>query len=346
MPLNRLILKELSETEYRNKITYVSYIWALFVIMLHTYNIDTYAPKMEAQNYLWQTTQVIENTVGNVAGIAVPGFFFLSGFLFYQNFEPNKLLEKWKNRFRTYVIPYLIWTILPYFFYVTVTHSPLHRYMNMDAVELSVHRMLQVVLTSEFNVLWFLKYLIIYTACAPAFYLVLKNRKVPVGVLTIIALIVIQGHLGVINIFYVLGCYVGLNHRGVLHCHHLICDKISMVALICVIAVMALFGKTNRLSQAEIGIVLFLFWNVANFLPLAKHPQWYVRVSFFMYCTHSVILESIEKILFVLGHNKVCMPLVDYIVAPVCTLAIIYIAAYILKNYCQPVWKVVTGERG
>lgn len=38
----RLAVKELSETEYRNKITYVSYVWALLVIMIHTYNIDTY----------------------------------------------------------------------------------------------------------------------------------------------------------------------------------------------------------------------------------------------------------------------------------------------------------------
>lgn len=294
----KLAADKLSKIEYRNKIVYVSYVWAVLAIMLHTYNMDVYAGMFEGDSLLWEITQTIENTVQSIARIAVPGFFFLSGYLFYQNFDLQKLPDKWKSRFRTYVIPYLIWTILPYFFYVFVTHSPLHQYMNMDIVELSVWRMLQSLLTSEFNVLWFLKYLIGYTVCAPLFYLLLKNRKVPVGLVTVIVLIVLQGrgYLGTINIFYVLGCYIGLNHKEILHYHSSIVDRMSLAMLVCCVIGIALVGREDCLSYFGIGIVLFLFWNAANCLPLYKKPAWYVSISFFMYCTHSMILESIEKI--------------------------------------------------
>lgn len=220
--------------------------------------------------------------------------------------------------------------------------------MNMDTVELSIQRMLLAVLTSEFNVLWFLKYLIVYTACAPVFYILLKNRKVPVGLLTVIVLIALQGQgkLGVINIFYVLGCYIGLNHKKILHYHHEICDRISLVVLaLCVVGI-ALVGREGCLSYLGIGIVLILFWNTANYLPLSKKPAWYFSISFFMYCTHSILLESVEKVLFVLGKNFDWMPLASYMFAPIYTLAIIYLAAYVLRKYCQSVWKVITGERG
>lgn len=226
---------------------------------------------------------ILENTIQSFASIAVPGFFFLSGYLFYQNFELQKLVQKWKSRLKTYVIPYLIWTILPYFFYVIVTHSPLHQYMNMGTVELSIQRMLLAVLTSEFNVLWFLKYLIVYTVCAPVFYILLKNRKVPVGLLTVIILIALQGQgkLGVINVFYVLGCYIGLNHKKSLHYHHEIYDRISLIALAFCMVGIALVGRADCLSYLGIGIVPVLFWNVAYYLPLHKTPKWYVSISFF-----------------------------------------------------------------
>lgn len=346
----RLKVKELSETEYRNKITYVSYVWALLVILLHTYNIGIYTSYITEgdNNVLWDVTRIIENTVDNIAGIAVPGFFFLSGYLFYQNFELKKLLEKWKNRLKTYVVPYLIWSLLPYCFYVVGTHTPIHQYMNMDTVELSIHALIQAVLEAKFSVLWFLKYLIIYTVFAPVFYLLLKNRKIPVGVVSVVLLIILQGQglLWQINLFYVLGCYIGLNHKKILHYKDNLCDRISLVLLAVLVLGIALIDKRNCLSQLWKGITLLLFWNTANYLPLNKKPAWYFSISFFMYCTHSILLESVEKVLFVLGKNFDWMPLASYMFAPICTLAIIYLAAYVLRKYCQSVWKVITGERG
>lgn len=40
------------------------------------------------------------------------------------------------------------------------------------------------------------------------------------------------------------------------------------------------------------------------------------------------------------------MPLVDFVAAPVCTLGLIMLAAYVLRTYTRSLWRVITGDRG
>lgn len=51
--------------------------------------------------------------------IAVPTFFFISGFLFFINIQDwswNKYKKKLKNRIKTLLIPYLMWNLVPFLF--------------------------------------------------------------------------------------------------------------------------------------------------------------------------------------------------------------------------------------
>lgn len=66
---------------------------------------------------------------------------------------------------------------------------------------------------------------------------------------------------------------------------------------------------------------------------------------FFIFCTHSLILESIEKVFLLLLGNTMMGSVVDFILAPIIALGIITGAAYILKYRMYTVWKIVTGNR-
>lgn len=341
-------MEQLSNVEYRNKITYLSFAWAVLVIIRHAYNIQTYLPLVNTGSGIWLVTEVVENTIQSMSSMAVPGFFFMSGYLFYQNFQMDKLADKWKSRVKTYVVPYLIWTILPYLFYVGLTHSPLQDYLNRGVVQLSLDRLLDAVFISEFNVLWFLKYLIVYTAAAPVFYLLLKNRKIPIGMITIAVLLVLQynGMLEEVRIFYVVGCYVGLNHREFMHIRERKLDWACAMGLFVSVIILAFANQTDFLSNLGIAVMLFLVWNAMNLLPLKSSLDWKMGISFFVYCTHCLILETIEKMLFVFGGGYDWMPLVDFVAAPVCTLGLIMLAAYVLRTYTRSLWRVITGDRG
>ena len=66
---------------------------------------------------------------------------------------------------------------------------------------------------------------------------------------------------------------------------------------------------------------------------------------FFIFCTHSLSLESIEKVFLLLLGNTMMGSVVDFILAPIIALGIITGAAYILKYRMSTVWKIVTGNR-
>lgn len=90
--------------------------------------------------------------------VAVPGFFFLSGFLFYRNLNSMKDWgRKLKERMKSYLIPYLLWntgmTLL---------------YMFFQKAECNPENLFQGILFYRFNpVFWYFYQLLLLTFCFP-----------------------------------------------------------------------------------------------------------------------------------------------------------------------------------
>lgn len=83
--------------ELRNKFTYTSWILAVIVVVRHTVNYETYSCLGGAWLYFLKW-------MDKMTEIAVPTFFTISGYLFYQNFEYSKIIDKWKSRDRKSVV--------------------------------------------------------------------------------------------------------------------------------------------------------------------------------------------------------------------------------------------------
>ena len=66
----------------------------------------------------------VDKYLSELTDIAVPMFFVISGYLFFQNYTPQKLISKWKSRLFSVLIPYLIWNGLAYLFYVLLNAIP------------------------------------------------------------------------------------------------------------------------------------------------------------------------------------------------------------------------------
>ena len=87
-----------------------------------------------------------------------------------------------------------------------------------------------------------------------------------------------------------------------------------------------------------------LIWISADILAINKEPSWWLRISFFIYCSHHMILESVEKIFLILLGKNYTGALLDFIFAPMITLLIILCLAAILRRI-HPVWAVLCGGR-
>jgi len=92
--------------EVSYKISWVTFIGNI-LILLHHANLTNIYPD--------QATGYYALFMGFFSKIAIPAmswFFFISGYLFFRNFDMSKLIGKWKSRIFSLLIPYLIWNTL------------------------------------------------------------------------------------------------------------------------------------------------------------------------------------------------------------------------------------------
>ena len=95
------------EKSFRNQVSWMMFLLSVLVIWVHSYNADLFAAGL-SQPLLEQTEQ-IENLVSvGIGQAAVPGFFMLSSYLFFRGFCWQRLGEKWKSRFYSILLPYVV----------------------------------------------------------------------------------------------------------------------------------------------------------------------------------------------------------------------------------------------
>jgi surface polysaccharide O-acyltransferase-like enzyme len=77
---------------------------------------------------VYPITEFIRNLISNgISRVSVPLFYFLSGFLFFYqlSFSAQSYFNKLKSRFKTLLIPFLIWNLIVLIFYAVAQTFPL-----------------------------------------------------------------------------------------------------------------------------------------------------------------------------------------------------------------------------
>ena len=144
--------------KYSNKITYLSFILSVLIIVRHAVNIEVYGITSGG-------LYLVERFFTEFTDLMVPMFFALSGYLFFQDFEYSKLKEKWKRRIFSVLIPYLIWNLVAYLYYQGIGLVPFIRESMNHTLEpfnlrwLVLNTLFDV---SKHQVTWFLQNLLVY----------------------------------------------------------------------------------------------------------------------------------------------------------------------------------------
>ena len=90
-----------------NKIKNISLVLTFLVVILHAYNLED-SETVLSINFL------IQNVISyGICTIAVPMFFMISGYLFFYKFNPTlqEWINKYKKRFKSLMIPFVIWCV-------------------------------------------------------------------------------------------------------------------------------------------------------------------------------------------------------------------------------------------
>lgn len=120
----------------------------------------------------------LEALLGDGIGqIAVPGFFMISGYLFYRDFTWRKLGEKWQRRIRSVLVPYILWNFLYYMGYVIASRLPwMCDVVGKGVIPFTLSAAVDAVINYTYNyVFWYLFQLILLILSAPLLYPVLSN---------------------------------------------------------------------------------------------------------------------------------------------------------------------------
>lgn len=340
-----------TEQQFRNKITIYSFLAIIAVVFIHTYNLEVYHISEDSVG-LTRFVFYFESVAASLWTAAVPMFFMISGFLMFRNFTWDKLWSKYQTRFFTVLIPYLLWNTIYYLYYILVTRVPfIQRMMNgNEVVEISLREWLSRLWTNEYFVFWFLKDLIILIILTPVIYFFLRNSgKWPVGFVMLILSVYIGRHVPYwpFNICYLLGAYIGINHKSAPLVKKRILTIIGCGGVIAWIVLNILQVLHICTWQLPIWMVLCCLWFAGDCVDCyEKQTKWWMSISFFIYCMHDMILEAYEKIFLKVFGTGAVFALTDYFLMPLLTVITLIAIAMFMRKYMSPVWKILTGNRG
>lgn len=338
--INRLVSK---------KITFLNFVLCVVILVYHSN--CTRAMQYEYKDFFYY----LSNCITLFGHCAVPTFFALSAFLFYRNFTLSKYGEKLKSRFKSLVIPYLIWNSIYCALFVTFHYIPLIEQNVNTTVPFNCSENIIGILSSKYTPLWFVRDLIIYVVCAPLIYAIVKNRYIGLTVILITSIINMFfftfAYKSVFYWFpiYLVGSYAGCHYSKKLMSSIFRSKKVFIyfILLYAIIYFALLFSENNLTFFIYRFLspicIWFLLDNIVNYNKLVDKD--YYKYSFFIYANHFFILTALQRIVI----NIVSIPQlafgINYLLIPVFVLPFLIVVARVLKKYCSYFYFVSVGGR-
>lgn len=236
---------------------------------------------------------IIAISIVNLARIAVPCFFFISGFLFFVNtdiFTLGSYLKKLQRRVKSLLIPYILWNILGAAYLYATQRILCDSFSSLFLAPANFP-------------LWFLRDLIGIVLISPLCYWLIRYLKV-IGLVLMTILFVsnVVPSLGICLFssffFFYIGAYCGCNRITAKRNNKFL--YVAFLLLWCM--TFLLYGTTVN----QYFLALFLLVGVFSFFKLsytltAKHVKTFAILSsssFFIYVAHKLGATYIAKSIF------------------------------------------------
>lgn len=307
--------------------------------------------------------------------VAVPGFFFLSGFLFFRGLDDVKSWgRKLKSRVFSYVLPYLLWSSV-----MTLL------YLSFGKAEWSLKNLWEGIFLYRFNpVFWYFYQLILLSFCLPfmAILVILIRGNTAINragtesamsplflcfPLLFLLLVYFQVDVPFLNedaaFYYFLGGSLALLWDG----RKLFLPSFPLLvfALFCyaqtllphAIGILLLATVFYRLGMALFFLSLFMK-KEGGILPMKRGKsilQTLSDMSFYIYASHYLFLRlwfflqgflETRTAAFTGDAGRDAFKLFFYLLSPVYCLFLAYLTGKGIKRLFPRLWKLLNGGRG
>lgn len=335
----------------KNKKNIVSFVLSIFVFFIHFRTFSVFSSSKilgEFFSFLLPITHV-----------AVPLFFMISAIFFYRDYYFEVTLQKWKRRFFSLCIPYLVWNTFWLILSLLGYYTALGALTGGVKAPFSLKNILYgIFLYSNFEPFWFLCQLILLTALCPAIFLILKNKRF--GILAIICYYCLYCfgfrlpkpffQDSSMIIFYLIGAWIGIHYydlftRRTSRKHAAYC---LVVFLVCCISIGFISQYPSWYLAAPITTIIKIiscmcFWRLFDLFSFNACAPFFEE-SFAIYSLHSFVGASIAKILSILLPNHELFLVLVAIVSFPITVISICLFALLLKRFFPRFKKILFGR--
>lgn len=339
------------------KLSVLSFLMIVAVLYIHSfYN--------EAMGY--PAASFVQSFVGNggLTIVAVPLFYVMSGFLFFQGVTKiQECLPKIRKRLRTLFIPYLLWNMIFVLWYVALQNLPgIGGFINSDIVGdifggSFSNALFELFVAPASFPLWFLRDLIIIVLFSPLLYLAIRYGKwITIIVLFLIMPFVLK-QTELFNQFglayFALGGCIAL-HSSLEKMNQVLNNPVFVISVIVYIGhafMLACGVRPNFVYLGEISVVAAIISVWKGYDLIVSRCNHFTSLnsilgySFFIYLFHEPVFNIIKKIgLKVLGVHEWSL-IVLYLINPIIMCALAVAVAKVIQKYLPKVYGVLVGGR-
>lgn len=325
-----------------DKIRVVTFMLAVMVVCIHNYPI---IPVECEKNNIWYWGLIkINEFKDELLSCAVPFFFMISGYLFFDNYEMKKI-QKIKTRMMSISIPFVIWNVVAYF--TVVCFSNIEGAGIMKPKE----NILVSVINSTCSPLWFLRYLLILVIMSPLLFYLIRNKKSAVIVLGIatISSLVFENSIPIFPNYYLPVWLL----RGILALHFQTeflkqnreRKYVFPLGIILLGGLVVFDLSQNSLIQHIYSLISpLIWWLVLDCFGFKFKSYGFMSCSFFIYVTHF----NINRLILGLAKGNITtywQSWLLYFILPVGVTVGIVCLGEIWKYLSPRSWKFVNGGR-
>lgn len=352
-------------TSFFNKKTVVTFFLSVLIVLLHVTSFEGY----NYQGALGSAISFFGSFVTEgITSVAIRLFFIISGVLFYRNYTYKTTAIKLKSRFKTLVIPYLIWCVFYTVVMMVVDASPLGGFIAVEADFTVKNLFLGVFFNYFYKSLWFIFNLIIFTLLCPVIYTLLSNKYIGGVVVSAITVlyafgiripetVMIAGEEYIVFwradsiIFYLIGAYVGMHFFDWFSKRK--SKAVSVVSLILFLMCslyITLADDFNLYNEGFVYILImtvfcFSTWFMFDLFTFDKKPKHFCNYSFMMFALNFYLAVYVAKVLHIVLPKSQIFAIVNLILTLIIVIGFILLSSAFMEKYLPKVYKLITGNR-
>lgn len=330
------------EERFHNKITWFTFVFSTLVVWVHAVNI-TEGRGAAFENFFAYT----------LGQIAVPGFFMVSGYLFYRNFSWGSLRRKWESRIRSVLVPYVLWNGLYYIGYVVGSRLPfLAGVVEKGEIPFNWYAAADAVLHYTYNyVFWYLYQLILLIMLAPVLYGILENKVIGGAALAVVFYLAQRGVIiPQINLdalfYYSLAAFGGIHGKSLAEGEQTAGKTVAGGTLVAgaVFLYTASWPGVISSSVCYRVMVPLGLWFLADPRRLPK-ARWWMGYNFFIYAVHFALVRLVNKAaVMAWGEDRLIMEVL-FFAMPAAVVVLGSRTGAWLRRHFPMLWSLLNGGR-